>query len=291
MLVEKMPRSSPIYFDSHMHTTLCKHAWGEPEEYARHALEQGLKGIIITCHSPMPRGFWPGVRMADAQFDEYVGLVEKCRQKFAGQLEVRLGLESDYFPGFEDWARELHQRAEFHYILGSVHWQGPEYRSRFEQKGPDAFRRSYFDNLAASAETGLFDSLAHPDLIKNYHADDWKFEDWEDDAVQALDRIAKTGVAMELNTSGVHKSYSEMNPSLPMLKLMQERGIPVVLGSDSHKPSRVAESFVNALRTVQDAGYDRVSVFQNRKREELLIADILPTLGKGAETAEVVEVR
>lgn len=291
MLVEKMPRSAPVYFDSHMHTTLCKHAWGEPEEYARRALEQGLKGIVITCHSPMPSGFWPHVRMSDAQFDQYVDLVDRCRQQFAGQLEVRLGLESDYFPGFEDWAEKLHQRADFHYILGSVHWQGPEYRAKFETDGPDAFRRSYFENLAASAETGLFDSLAHPDLIKNYHADDWRFEDWEEDAVRALDRIAKTGVAMELNTSGIHKSYSEMNPSLPILRLMQQRGIPVVLGSDSHKPVRVAESFVKALRMVEDAGFDRVSVFENRVRQELRIADVLPTLVKGAEAVEVAEVR
>ncbi|HSJ03133.1 MAG: histidinol-phosphatase [Verrucomicrobium sp.] len=273
-----MPRSTPVYFDSHMHTTLCKHAWGEPEEYARRAIEQGLKGIIITCHSPMPQDFWPHVRMADAQFDEYVALVEKCRQQFEGQLEVRLGLESDYFPGYERWAEKLHQRADFHYILGSVHWQGPEYRERFEDGSVEDFRRNYFDNLAASAETGLFDSLAHPDLIKNYHSSEWRYAEWVEDIAAALDRIARTGVAMELNTSGLYKSYPEMNPSPPMLKLMCERGIPVVIGSDSHKPSRVAENFITGLGLLQEVGYTQVSLFKNRVREDLLIDDILPGL-------------
>ena len=273
-----MPRSTPVYFDSHMHTTLCKHAWGEPEEYARRAIEQGLKGIIITCHSPMPQDFWPHVRMADAQFDEYVALVDKCRQQFAGQLEVRLGLESDYFPGYERWAEKLHQRADFHYILGSVHWQGPEYRERFEDGSVEDFRRNYFDNLAASAETGLFDSLAHPDLIKNYHSSEWRYAEWVEDIAAALDRIARTGVAMELNTSGLYKSYPEMNPSPPMLKLMCERGIPVVIGSDSHKPSRVAENFIAGLGLLQEVGYTHVSLFKNRVREDLLIDDILPGL-------------
>lgn len=279
MLVDPMPRPAPVYFDSHMHTPLCKHAWGEPEEYAARGLEQGLQGIIITCHSPMPDGFWPHVRMSEAEFDTYLHLVERCRRRMTGQLEVRLGLESDYFPGLEKWAETLHQRAPFHYILGSVHWQGPEYRAAFEKQGLVAFRRTYFQHLADSAETGLFDCLAHPDLIKNYHPDDWQFEEWEDDIAAALDRIAKTGVAMELNTSGLYKSYAEYNPGPPMLRLMAARGIPVVLGSDSHRALRVAEHFIPALRTLQAVGYQHVSLFENRVRQELPIPHILATLG------------
>ena len=40
--------SVPTLFDSHMHTPLCKHAVGEPEDYAEQALAEGLKGIIFT---------------------------------------------------------------------------------------------------------------------------------------------------------------------------------------------------------------------------------------------------
>jgi hypothetical protein len=45
-------KSGALFYDSHMHTPLCKHAWGEPEEYAQQALKAGLKGIIFTCHCP-----------------------------------------------------------------------------------------------------------------------------------------------------------------------------------------------------------------------------------------------
>jgi len=31
--------------DYHMHTPLCRHAVGEPDDYARHALEAGLAEI------------------------------------------------------------------------------------------------------------------------------------------------------------------------------------------------------------------------------------------------------
>ena len=267
-----------IYFDSHMHTPLCKHAYGEPEAYARHGLEMGLKGVIFTCHSPMPRGFWPGVRMGMDEFDAYVSIVTRAATAFQGQLEVRLGMESDYFPGFEDWIAELHQKAEFHYCLGSVHWQGIDYRQRFESGNITEFRKTYFKLLADSAETGLFDCLAHPDLVKNYHPEQWDFEAMRPDIATALDRIAKTGVAMELNTSGLMKSYEEMNPGPDMLQMMRERGIPVVVGSDSHRPSRVAEHFITALQTLKRAGYEKVSVFEHRKRAELAIDNVLASL-------------
>ena len=261
-----------------MHTPLCKHAYGEPEEYAFRALRQGLQGIIFTCHCPMPNGFWPSVRMSEAEFDEYVAMVARCRKTFTGDLDVRLGIESDYFPGFEGWIEDLHQRAEFHYCLGSVHFQGPEYGHQFKLNDTAAFRQSYWENLAASAETGLFDSLAHPDLIKNYRSESWNFEEQQDHIEAALDRIAKTGVAMELNTSGLHKRLSEMNPGPKMLRLMRARNIPMVIGSDSHHPSRVGEGFIMGLENLRDAGYTTISRFENRKRIDLPLEKMIESL-------------
>lgn len=269
---------TPIFYDSHMHTPLCKHATGEPEVYAQRGLAMRLKGIIFTCHSPMPRGFWPHVRMTIDEFDTYVNMISQTAQRFQGQLDVKLGIESDFFPGFEDWIADLHQKAEFHYCLGSVHWQGKEYRERFGTDDVNAFRSTYFRLLAESAETGLFDCLAHPDLIKTYTPHLWQFEAMEDIIAPALDRIAKTGVAMELNTSGVHKSYQETNPGPQMLKMMCDRGIPVVIGSDSHQAHRVGEGFFDALHTLTQAGYEKVSVFEHRKRQDLLICDVLASL-------------
>ncbi len=267
-----------VMFDSHMHTPLCRHAHGEPEDYAARALEQGLCGIIFTCHSPMPADFWPQVRMSEAEFDDYVAMVDRCRNAFAGELEVRLGIESDYFPGYEGWIEKLHQRADFHHCLGSVHWQGPEYAEIFNPQDETAFRKIYWENLAASAETGLFDTLAHPDLIKNYRSATWRFEDCRDDLAAALDRIAATGVAMELNTSGLNKKYPEMNPGPQMLRMMNERNIPVVIGSDSHVARRVGEGFAIALEALRDAGYTDVSVFEERKRSEIPIRVALASL-------------
>lgn len=266
-----------------MHTPLCKHAWGEPEEYAQQALKAGLKGIIFTCHCPMPDGFWPTVRMSESEFDTYLGLVQRAADAFKGKLDIRLGIESEYFPGYEDYISNLHQRAEFHYVLGAVHWQAKEYLNKFETGTIENFRRTYFDHLAKSAESGLYDCLAHPDLVKNYHPDSWCFAIVKNSVATALDRIAATGVAMELNTSGLNKSYSEMNPGDEMLSMMAERKIPVVIGSDAHRPVRVGEQFVTALNKLTEAGYEKVSYFLNRQRIDLKISEVLASLKKAAD--------
>ena len=52
-----------IMYDSHIHTFLCKHAIGAPGEYASAAERRGLRGIVITCHNPVPDGWSPEYRM------------------------------------------------------------------------------------------------------------------------------------------------------------------------------------------------------------------------------------
>ncbi len=273
-------KGNAIFYDSHMHTPLCKHAWGEPEEYAEQGLRAGLKGIIFTCHCPMPNGFWPTVRMDESEFDTYVAMVKRTTDKFKGKLDVWLGLESEYYPGQEKYIEELHQRADYHFIIGGVHWQAKEYLAKFENGTIEGFRRTYFNHLADSAESGLYDCLAHPDLVKNYHPDSWCFPILKDHVAKVLDRIAATGVAMELNTSGLNKSYAEMNPGNEMLGMMADRKIPIVLGSDAHRAPRVGEHFIRALENLKTVGYKEVNYFEWRKRKALKIDDVLASLKK-----------
>lgn len=261
-----------------MHTPLCKHAEGLPSEYVAVGAERGLAGVIFTCHSPMPNRFSHKVRMTPDQFEEYCDLIQGAADGAPDGFEVRLGMESDFFPGMEKWLTELHQKADFHYILGSVHWHIPEYIDAFWTGDQEAFREQYFEHLAESAECGLFDSLAHPDLIKNSEPDDWAFETAKPVIARALDRIAATGVAMELNTSGLRKPYSEMNPGPEMLAMMAERNIPVVIGSDSHVPERVGAQFEEALTSLEEAGFKAVSVFKERKRSEFDITEVRNSL-------------
>lgn len=270
----------PILYESHMHTPLCKHAVGEPEEYAARAFERGLKGIIVTCHNPLPHGISSGVRMNQEQFPDYVALVERARQEWQGQIDVRLGLEADYMPGLEKFLKEQLTSAEFHHVLGSVHCMLKEYRKRYDNGDPVKFQEIYFTHLADAAETGLFDTLSHPDLVKNIYPHDWDVERAMPFIEKNLDRIAATGTAMELNTSGELKTIAEMNPGPQILKAMCERGIPVVIGADAHVPERVADRYEKAMDVLESVGYTEINFFLNRKRHTISLEAARASLKK-----------
>jgi histidinol-phosphatase (PHP family) len=270
--------STPLLYESHCHTPLCKHATGTPAEYAAVAEARGLKGITFTCHCPLPDGISANVRMSPEQYEEYVALIAATRAQFAGRVDVRLGLESDFYPGVEPWLEQLHVRHPLHHVLGSVHMQVPEYRTRFFRGDWFDYQQTYFNHLAESAETGLYDTLAHPDLVKNEAPAEWIFARIQPFIARALDRIARTGVAMELNTSGLQKAISEINPGPVMLGMMRERGIPVVLGSDAHIARRVGDGYADALRTLQSIGFTGISFFLGRKRQTVPIPEALASL-------------
>jgi len=261
-----------------MHTPLCKHAVGLPAEYAAVAARRGLRGITVTCHAPMPDRYSTSVRMDPEQFPAYLQMVAEAAELCAGSAEVLLGLESDYFPGVEPWLEELHARAPFHYILGSVHPQVGEYRRRYFSGDSFEYQKLYFEHLALAAETGLYDSLGHPDLVKNMDPAAWKLPAILPYIARSLDRIAETGIAMELNTSGVNKTIPEMNPGPEILREIHARGIPVVIGADAHEPGRVADGYEAALAQLQSVGFKTVSNFRERKRHEISIADALESL-------------
>ncbi|MES2572390.1 MAG: histidinol-phosphatase [Verrucomicrobiota bacterium] len=259
----------PILYEQHMHTPLCKHALGEPEEFAAVARERGLAGIVVTCHNPWPGGFMQGSRMHIRQWPEYLRMVARAREACAGWCDVRAGLEADYWPGHEEATRKQVQSVPLHHVLGSVH-PYEEYQKIHGREGPLKLQQTYFEHLAMAAESGIFDTIAHPDLIKNM-VPEWNVERAMPFIQNALDRIAATGVAMELNTSGLNKTIPEMNPGPEMLREMALRGIPLVIGSDAHWPNRAAAHWEQAMENARTAGYRQISFFLERQRNDVPI--------------------
>lgn len=274
----------PVIYDSHMHTPLCKHARGNPEDYALVAEQQRLKGIIFTCHNPGPKGWSSNVRMSLNELGTYIKIVDQARQTWNGRIDVRLGLESDYIPGIEPFLEKLHTTAHFHYILGSVHPQLNYYRDAYYHGSFYEYQQSYFQNLARAAESGLYDCLAHPDIIKNIYPEKWDWILLMDDILDSLDRISKTGIAMEINTSGLHKALKEIHPMPIMIMEMRKRNIPVVLGSDAHSPNRVGDDFYTALNILEKYGYENISYFIDRQQIDIPLAQAKKSLELPVQT-------
>src|SRR5690606_4055709 len=109
--------------------------------------KRGLKGITVTCHCPLPDRMSEGVRMAPEEWETYVEWVQACRENWEGEVDVRLGLESDYLPGLEGWLEKLHAREPLSYVLGSIHPQLEEYKALYFKGDWPAFHHQYFLSL------------------------------------------------------------------------------------------------------------------------------------------------
>ena len=257
--------------DYHMHTPLCRHAVGEPVEYARRAVEIGLSEIGFTDHSPMPRDDFDDWRMSDRQLDEYVAKVRLAQDTFP-QLTVRLGLEVDYLPGQEDWIRELAARHPWDYFIGSVHYisdswdiDNPAKLSEWKQRDVFEVWTLYFERLAQAAKSGLFQIIGHADLPKKFGlrpAQDCRplYRDF----VQAA---AEAGCAVELNTAGLRKECREIYPCFELLRLARENNVSITFGSDAHAPGEVGMNFAEALALARKAGYAAACRFNRRQHE------------------------
>ena len=273
-----MPSVPPILFESHCHTPLCRHAVGSPSEYAAVALERGLAGITVTCHGPTPLEWWHC--MPTTQWGQYLEIVQTAREEFAGKLEVKTGIECDFLPSLVAYWREFLGKNEMSHVLGSVHPQVGTYRDQFWRGDAFEYQKTYFKHLADAAQTGLFDTLSHPDLVKNNTPDEWNIARILPHIQRQLDKIAQTNTAMELNTSGLLKSIPEMNPAPQILREMALREIPVVLGADAHVPDRVADRFEDALDLIEECGFKNVSFWVNRKRRDVPISQARASLVK-----------
>lgn len=257
--------------DYHTHTPLCRHATGEPVEYARRALEVGLSEMGFSDHSPMRQDDFDDWRMYLSQLDEYVEKVRKAQKDFP-QLTLRLALEVDYLPGHEAWIRELAARHPWDYFIGSVHyvsdsWAVDNPNKLSEWKTRDAWEvwSVYFDRLTMAAASGLFEIIGHADLPKKFgHR---PARDCRPLYEKFLTAARQHDCALELNTAGLRKDCKEIYPNPQLLQVAFQHGVPITFGSDAHAPGEVGMNFSEAIRLARSAGYGECCRFAQRKRE------------------------
>jgi histidinol-phosphatase (PHP family) len=261
--------------DYHMHTPLCRHARGEPEEYARHALAIGLTELGISDHSPMMRDDFDAWRMRLDQLDEYVEKIRRVQLDFP-RLTTRLALEVDYVPDHEDWIRDLAARYPWDYLIGSVHylpgnWVVDHQDNIADWETGDVWEiwSSYFDRLTSAAGSGLFDVIGHPDLPKKFGYRPNR--DCEPLYAGFLTAASKHACALDINTAGLRKPCAEIYPSADFLRLALDRSVPITFGSDAHAPEEVGMNFREAVQLAWDAGYRETSIYSGRRRATMPI--------------------
>ncbi len=252
-----------------MHTPLCRHARGEPEAYAAHAVSLGFEEIGFSDHNPMRKDGFDNWRMNLSDMASYLGSVRVAREMHPG-LRILVGLEVDYLPGHEDWIRELAAMHPWDYLIGSVHYiedwaiDDPSMRPLWEHRDTFEIWSAYFERLGMAARSGLFDIIGHADLCKKFG-----FHPKQDCSSLYggfLREAARAGVAVELNTAGLRKDCREIYPGLTFLTLARAAGIPITFGSDAHAPEEVGAGFERAIEHARLAGYTHAVRLRGREK-------------------------
>jgi histidinol-phosphatase (PHP family) len=259
---------------------------GHIESYVDQARALGSEEVCFTEHlyrfvesAPVLGRFWerePMRHLADQTerfVDEdrtlslgaYVDAV--CAAKERG-LPVLLGLEVDFFPETIEAVLELIDPYPWDVLIGSIHWIGgwsldhPEVVGEFMRRGVDAAYEQYFELETQLARSGTVDVLAHVDLIKVFgHRPDVPPDHLYRPVVDAA---ATTGVAVELNTSGLFGLAGEIYPAPRLLELFHDAGVPITLASDAHTPDDVGRGLDVARDLARGVGYDSRLRFRGR---------------------------
>lgn len=262
------PQTRTLPPDYHTHNLRCKHAQDTPVDYARAAVRNGVKEMACTDHCPTDDNFDIEHRMELSEFPDYLGSIEEA-QKVSGVTVLR-GVEADYYPGCEKFLGPFLSTAKLDIVLGSVHYldywafDNPAQKSIWNSVDTTGAWSNYFDLIMQMVNTGLYDIASHLDLPKKFchRPPDAKIREM---VLPVLDRMAETGMGLEINTSGALVPAAEFYPSPAILTWAAERNLPLSFGSDSHIPGRVGDGFPKAVALAREVGFKTCVRFRDRK--------------------------
>jgi len=245
------------------------------ERYRDAARERGIAELGVSEHIYRFRQaleVWQHPLWREYALDDIDEYCEFVRQ----HTDLRLGIEADFVPGGEDRTANLLQARDFDYVVGSVHFLRDQSLDMEDwsvwastRSAEDVWRR-YFQTLGEAARSGLFDILAHPDLVKVWGATNPQRPLPEGDLRRyyelAIDSIAESGIAIEVSTAGLRKLAQELYPAPALLQMCLEAGCPVALSSDAHRPQDIGADYDQALALLDRLGVGELCVFESRQR-------------------------
>ncbi|MDW7694774.1 histidinol-phosphatase [Flammeovirgaceae bacterium SG7u.111] len=266
-------------YHSHCHYCDGKEA---PEKHLESAIEKGLICYGFSSHTPVPfDSVW---NMKNEDFPKYLAEINALKKKYEDQIEVYVGLETDYVPGLLKIDQEEKENLGLDYTVGSIHFTGEKKNGGpCEIDGPhntfleglqtsyegdvEAFISRYFELTRMMLKEACPDVLGHMDKIKMQDEDGKLFSEtanWYQKAVlETLEEISNSGVIVEVNTRGVYKKKTvETYPSKWILEHLLELKVPIMLNSDSHVPSEITSYFGETAEILQNIGFKELMILK-----------------------------
>ena len=267
--------------DYHTHSYHCNHAIGNLEEYIQEAIKLGLPEIGLSDHFPMyllPEKFHKYTMNKDL-LSSYLQETTKVKRRFQSHIAVKRALEVDYYtPVFPQYKKAIQPLLpDLDYIIGSIHgvaWKDSVIPIDGTFSLPDSFDTSeidslflkYYEELNKLVKTGFYDILGHFDVIRKLNLNIRNHSRIWESILNVLDALESSSMVVEINTSGLRKQ-DELYPQPDIIQELINRRIPLVLGSDAHRPADVGYAFEETLAFLRKKGLNRLYKISNHQKE------------------------
>ena len=279
--------------DYHTHTGVTVDSKETEAACCRRAVELGLTEIAFTNHIMLGN---PEYCMTPKSMKQHSENINVCQDQYP-QLNIRMALEMDYFENQEEEIAAVIQRYEdiagrpFDFIMGAAHYLRGVFFSSM-QYAPKLFQNAnnsaatgdfgplkiiyeeYFGLIRKAVESGLFQNIAHIDLIKKYSGEmspPLKFEVYQDSAIELIRSLIENRVGIELNTKGLTFKMKEFFPSENFLALYvvesKKQGVPplITLGGDAHQAENIGANFTEGIQAIKQAGCNQLAGFNKKQ--------------------------
>jgi len=283
----------------HTHTDFCD-GRDDIETYCHTAHEKGLSSLGFSAHAPvtLKTGMRTDWHLPDERLGEYLDGVRAAKKRWEGKLPIYLGLEVDFIENIMGPTDRDFQEMGLDYIIASVHYVFPPKGKPFTvddsaenvKKGiaegyggdPMGMVEAYLASEEAMIRAGGFDVLGHLDLVKvNNARPDFPgtgrlFPEnpcFYKEKISSLAKLMSAqppnsaqAPAAEVNTGGLNRGrITECYPSLAILEVFREHGVPMVINADAHRAEDLDGHYDEARKTLLAAGYTETVLFAGKK--------------------------
>jgi histidinol-phosphatase (PHP family) len=211
--------------------------------------------------------------MSQAELSSYLEMGQRLKRTYKDRIEIKLGLEVDYIPGFEVETRYLLSQVgsglddallSVHFLEGKGGWRCVDHSPEDFEDGlisvygsVEAVHRAYWLTVkqAILADLGPYKpkrishlSLCHKFQLRYPLQNPKQFRP---EVLEILDLIGAAPFELDLNAAGLFKpDCREVYPAPWIIQEALKRGIPFVYGSDTHSVKGVGQGFEKAQESL-----------------------------------------
>lgn len=260
-----MKPQKKITTDLHCHTSFSSDCQVSPEEMLRSAENKSINILAITDHADFAKG---------DSCVEAEAYIKKLRKLAASSNSVKLlcGIETGIQFEHREKFNQFMKNRDFDFVIGSMHrareldfFNGEFY---FERSAEDCWKTYLEETWKAITSCSNFDVLGHFDIITRY--DHLKGQGFPRKFMPLLDKIFSWLIdndkGIEVNTSGLYYQLDRCHPETVIIERFHDLGGKIVtLGSDAHLAESVGRSMDEGIKTLKNAGFDKLAWFEKRK--------------------------